>query len=270
MPIFELFSKRQKKLSGLVSDVYRYDNISQNFRTQVILITKDTIGDEEKSARGCSTIYQEIYKTLCKEYGVFRLGRENLHSLSIFDFFINSATDEQCLDIIDLIFSTISNLPGSYRFNVQRVDQDSKDAVKELNYRFKEAGLGYQFESGELMRIDSQYIHAEVVKPALALLGQDPCYAGANDEFLSAHEHYRHQRYKECLVDCSKSFESLIKAIHDKHSWHYEKHYTASKLIASCLTNQLIPSYMQSQFSSFQSLLESRRTWTRLTGCICT
>ena len=135
--------------------------------------------------------------------------------------------------------------------------QDPDDAISELNGRFKEAGVGYQFESGELIRVDSQYLHSEVVKPVLTVLGKNNNYQGANDEFLSAHEHYRHKQYKECLNDCLKSFESLMKAIHDIHSWQYNPNDTAKKLINSCLTNKLVPEYLQNQFSSVRALLES-------------
>ncbi|HDZ9157241.1 TPA: hypothetical protein RUY77_003519, partial [Vibrio cholerae] len=81
--------------------------------------------------------------------------------------------------------------------------------------------------------------------------------AGARDEFLSAHTHYRNQRYKEALVDCLKSFESMMKAICEKRGWQFGKNDTAKKLINICLTNDLIPSYMQEQFSQFRALLES-------------
>src|SRR5690606_22438334 len=131
------------------------------------------------------------------------------------------------------------------------------DAIKELNIRFKEAGVGYQFEQGELIRVDSQFIHSEVVKPVLELLGKNKDYRGASAEFLAAHEHYRHQRYKECLNDCLKSFESLMKSIHKKHSWTFNQNDTAKKLINGCLTNGLIPQYLQNQFSSINILLES-------------
>lgn len=48
-----------------------------------------------------------------------------------------------------------------------------------------------------------------------------------------------------------------MKAIHEKHTWPYDKNYTASKLISSCLANGLVPEYLQNQFSSVRSLLES-------------
>ncbi|MDH5356675.1 MAG: abortive infection family protein, partial [Gammaproteobacteria bacterium] len=93
--------------------------------------------------------------------------------------------------------------------------------------------------------------------PVLKVLGTNKRYKGANDEFLSAHEHYRHKRYKECLNDCLKSFESLMKSIHEIHSWTYNPNDTAKKLINSCLVNNLVPEYLQNQFSSVRILLES-------------
>ena len=47
MPISELFSKRQKKSRGEYPDTYRYDNIDQKFRVQVVHIIRDTIGTRE-------------------------------------------------------------------------------------------------------------------------------------------------------------------------------------------------------------------------------
>jgi hypothetical protein len=72
-------------------------------------------------------------------------------------------------------------------------------AIAELNARFQEHGVGYAFEGGEIIRVDSQLLHAEAVKPALILLGA-PEHAGAQAEFLTAHEHYRHGREKEALA----------------------------------------------------------------------
>ena len=48
-----------------------------------------------------------------------------------------------------------------------------------------------------------------------------------------------------------------MKAIHEKHCWSYSQNDTAKKLINSCLLNNLVPDYLQSQFSSVRLLLES-------------
>ena len=259
MSIFELFSKRQKKLRGEISDVYQYEDIPQSLRVQVVHIARDTIGQESRYNDTSNRIYEDIHKLLCKEYGVFSLKEyEQSNFSAIYDFFLNEGDHEKCLDIIEITFRVIDKYvrENSYRFN-EIATQSPDDAINELNGRFKEAGVGYQFESGELIRIDSQYIHSEVVKPLLSVLGKNDKYIGANDEFLSAHEHYRHKRYKECLNDCLKSFESLMKAIHDIHSWPYNPNDTAKKLINSCLAKNLVPEYLQNQFSSVRILLES-------------
>ena len=261
MPIFELFSKRQKKLKGEVSDVYQYEDIEEKFRVQVVHIIRDTIGIESNYNDITNTVYAEIHQILCKEYGVFTLKEHERSNFSaVYDYFLNTDDYEECLDIIELTFKIIDHHVRNkeWEFNqAHGVKQKADDAISELNARFKESAIGYQFESGELIRIDSQLIHAEVVKPVLHLLGTNKYYQGANAEFLKAHEHYRHKRYKECLVECLKSFESLMKSICDKHSWPYNQTDTAKKLINICLTNNLVPDYLQNQFSSIRILLES-------------
>ncbi|HAI2298951.1 TPA: hypothetical protein HI078_003489 [Escherichia coli] len=259
MAIFELFSKRQKKLRGEVADVYQYTNIPNQFRVQVVHIVRDTIGEDSDYETEASNIYKLIHQTLCKEYGVFSLKQyHDSNFQAIFDYFLSENDHEKCLDIIELSFKLINGYIKSNEWKFRgTTKQKPDDAIEELNIRFKEAGLGYQFESGELVKVDSQFIHSDVVKPTLQILGKNSNYSGANDEFLSAHEHYRHQRYKECLNDCLKSFESLMKAIHKKHSWQFNDTDTAKKLINSCLSNNLVPEYLQNQFSSIRILLES-------------
>lgn len=260
MAIFELFSKRMKKLRGEIPDVYVYEKIPESLRVQIVHIIQDTIG-QDRFDNKASGAYESIHKALCKEYGVFTLKKHaRSNEDAVLDYFLSCDDYERCLDIIEICFRMIANYVAKNYYNYQQYTTSSQkpdDAISELNHRFKESGIGYQFESGELIRVDSQYVHSEVVKPVLHLLGKNKKYAGANDEFLSTHDHYRHKRYKECLNECLKSFESLMKAIHEKHSWQYSQSDTAKKLINSCLTNGLVPEYLQNQFSSVRILLES-------------
>ena len=48
-----------------------------------------------------------------------------------------------------------------------------------------------------------------------------------------------------------------MKAICDKQKWSYGPGDTAQKLIDICLSNGLVPGYLQSQFTSLRNLLES-------------
>lgn len=264
MAIFDLYSKRQKRLRGEVSDVYIYDEIPRKLRVQIIHIITETIGKCTSFVNMKTYSYNnnhtdEVYSQICKalraEYGVFTLSQHsNSYFSEVYDYFLATSEIDECLDVIDLSFRYIDLYVRKYH---RSFDGDADTAISELNDRFKENGVGFQFEQSELIRVDSQLIHSEVVKPALTLLSSQPEYAGPLNEFLSAHEHYRNKKYKECLNDCLKSFESLMKAIHVKHGWNYNPTDTASKLINSCLANELIPSYLQSQFTSLKTMLEA-------------
>jgi hypothetical protein len=256
MGIFDLFSKRQKE----VPDVYQYEDINNNFRVQVVFIVKETFGEDKSYYQTYSSkAFTEIHRILCKEYGVFSLQEyEDNDFKAIYDFFLSTEDYEKALDIIELSFKFINQYvrQDSYQYNTKGHKLSPDEAIEELNQRFKEHGIGYQFEANELIRIDSQFIHSEVVKPVLNLLNKT-IYSGANEEFLKAHEHYRNNRNPECLNECLKSFESVMKAICDKNNWIYHQNDTSKRLIKICFDNNLIPTYLQTQFSSLQQLFES-------------
>jgi len=46
MTVFDLFSKRQKRLRGEVPDVYTYDSLPRTLRNQIVHIWNDSLGTE--------------------------------------------------------------------------------------------------------------------------------------------------------------------------------------------------------------------------------
>lgn len=259
MAIFDLFSKRQKRLRGEVPDVYQYENLPTSFRRQIVHIVRDTFGEDTRSPHQSSGTFKVIHDVLCREYGLFSLSENaNSHSEAIFRFFLQCEC-EFALDIIEICFKAVNTTVREYEYIycTKNRELDPDEAISDLNARFREHGIGYQFESNELIRVDSQILHSDVVKPILRLLRTEERFKGANEEFLNAHSHFRHGRYKECLVDSLKAFESVMKSICEKQGWEYNQKDTAKKLIEVCLQNELIPPYLQSQFSSVQNLLAS-------------
>jgi hypothetical protein len=263
LAIFDLFSKRQKKLRGDVPDVYVYDNLPQPLRVQIVHIWTDTLGKGEQYWDGqVKRSYEYIVNALCREYGLFKLpGAKDYgdreFNTELANFFLHVDDVERALDVIELSFRVIDRFTRSWEYlhrndGSQRADQ----AISELNYRFKEHGVGFQFVEGEIVRVDSELLHVEAVKPALRLLNENN-YQGAQQEFLSAYEHYRHGKNKEALNDCLKAFESTMKAICDKRKWAYQPNATAKALIQVCFDNNLVPSFWQQQLSSLRSTLES-------------
>lgn len=264
MAIFDLFSKRQKKLKGDVPDVYTYNNLPSALRVQIVHIWTDALGSDENYYQydKVKSAYKFIVDTLCREYGLFKLPTaedygERMYFKELANFLLQEKSIEKIIDVIELSFKVLNHFTREYSYMyTHNCSERADEAITELNSRFKEHGIGFQFVENEIIRIDSELLHVEAVKPALKLLNQKN-YQGAQEEFLSAYEHYRHGKNKESLNDCLKSFESTMKSICDKHKWKYQANATAKTLIQICLDKGLVPSFWQTQLTSLRSILES-------------
>ena len=268
MTIFDLFSKRQKALRGEVPDVYTYDDLPNPLRVQIVHIWRDALGSENDyyDQYGCGPNVKSAYKfivdTLCREYGLFQLPtaekyQDRMYLKELANYLLQVEDIEKQLDVVELSFRYIDRLTRRYDYlQKQHADERVDEALKELNARLKEHGIGFQFIEGEIVRVDSELIHSEAVKPALRLLNEKS-YKGAQQEFLSAYEHYRHGKHKEALNDCLKSFESTMKSICDKRKWAYQQNATAKTLIQICFDNDLVPAFWQQHLNSLRSMLES-------------
>jgi hypothetical protein len=245
MAIFNLFSKRRKRECGEMPDVYQYTDVPVALRVQVVHIWKDAFG------QSLDVILRNVEQTLCREYGVFVLGNWSHGTEAMTNFILHVKEVDRCLDVIEETFQFLYNCKGHYLGS----RQSPAEAIDELNIRFREHGCGFQFESGKIVRLDSQIVHSEIVKPALHFLAE-PQLKGANEEFLSAHEHYRHGKYKECLADCLKAFESVMKTICAKRKWTFREGDTAKILLSVLFQKGLIPSYMEGHFTGLRSVLE--------------
>ncbi len=259
--IINLFSKRQKQMRGEVSDVFIYDVLPENLKVQIIYIIEDIFGNDKKYYENSSSnlTYEMIVDFLCREYGTFVLGKANNYNRKyneeLFEYFLNERDVEKSLDVVELTFKFIDKLGRDYsRF--KKRDEQIDDAIEELNKRFKENGVGFQFIENEIIRIDSEFIHQEAVKPALKLL-HTLGFEGAKDEFLQAFEHYRKGNNKEAINECLKAFESTMKTICIENKWNFPPNATSNALIKLCLDKQLIPIFWEQNLTSLRSLMES-------------
>lgn len=253
----DIYSKRQKRIAGNPVEVYEYDVIPQALRIQTVYIIRDVIGNNALHHEAWD-VYKAIHYDLAREYGMEELDDDPRSGPNekLFEFIRGPASAAQVLDAIEVSLAYAEKIQGPYYNASAKVEMSVGDAVEELNVRFREAAVGYQYESDQIIRIDSQFVHAEVVKPALTLLC-DQRYKGAQEEFLNAHKHYREGNYKECLTDCLKAFESTLKTICDIRKWPYSKTDAAKALIQVCFNNALVPPALQSQFGALQAVLES-------------
>jgi hypothetical protein len=257
MAIHDLFFKRMKRRKGEVPDVYQYSEMTQGLRVQVIHIWRDLFF----TGRFTESVFTYVRDSLCREYRVFSLGRQHqFPNDEVEEWFLSRTTVEDSLTVVELVFSSMSQLleiGASYQDEIVMRRAAFDAAIEELNKRFQEDGFGFQVENNQIIRNDSQLLHAEAVKPALIILGETR-FCNADDEFRSAYEHYRHNRFAEALVDACKTFESVMKIICTERKWTFdESKATAAPLIALLIRNELIPLFLENHLTGLKMTLEA-------------
>ena len=95
MAIINIFSKRRKQLRGEVPDILTYDTLPKALRVQIVHIIKDAFGTSKGNYYQPNQpllAFEAINKILCKEYGVFTLGKsyKESHMDSVLSFLLQT------------------------------------------------------------------------------------------------------------------------------------------------------------------------------------
>ncbi len=268
MAILDIFSKRHRQ----APEVLTYDEIPRELRIQMLYAFNDavqrihdrTVPVFRAVGMEGTDCFTEACLALRRELGRTRLVDSNQrkrHSRESqtealrteFTGYFEICETEHVLDSIQIVMYFLEKADAE---GILDDECNSRTVAREINRRFLEHGVGYQYESGQIIVETNSVLHSEAVLPALQLLA-DERYAGANEEFLKAHEHYRHERYHECLNECLKAFESTMKIICHEKRWPYKQTDTAKVLIKTCLDNGLVQTFSQQQLTSLRTLLES-------------
>lgn len=269
MGIFDIFSKRKKREEEQnVSEMYQYTTLPTPFRAQVLHIFNECIGPYRTYSRSsfentdnymANHLWPKVRQILLKEHGLLQLSHGQTPQEECYDFLLKANTDE-VLDLIEVAFRMMvfyhSELAG-YQLKQSEIELSSKDAIEELNHRFREHKIGYQFVNNKIFKVNSEYIHEQAVIPAITLL-HDNKFLGAEEEFMQAHDHFRQNNYKDAIHSAGKAFESVMKTICDLKGWGYDKNKaTAAPLVQILFEKELIPNYLQSEFTSLSTLLKN-------------
>ena len=260
MALLPLFSRRKRQAEQSDTDIYAYDKIPANVRVQILMNIENMFKVVEDYANPIKDIYGEIVKELREEIGTYELTSKYCQTKQDeFEiWFVESATTDQALDGIELAVIMARHLSR----NTPKERERCEEYWSRINARFQEASIGYEISGNQIIQKTNDFAHSQVVTPALHLLSESR-FATANAEFREAHRAYRAQEYEDCLVDCLKSLESVIKVIASERGWQLPEHANAKKLISALFENELVPTFMRSQFDGLRALLESSVPTTR-------
>jgi len=255
MAVFKnLYSKRNKK----PVDVFTYDKIPEGLKIQIFYIWQNFFNQLSKDISFIT--WGKIDRILCEEHKRDYLALSGNLILTNEEgvrwYFRRNEDIEEGLDVIIVVLAYIEQ---EYKVSIKtpkKLEYTFEDVIQDINTRFLEHGVGYEFRDGTIIRMDNTLLHQEIIIPSLHFLSP-PEFQNANNEYLSAHEHFRNGHTKDCLNNCLKALESTLKIICDLNSWTYNPKDTANNLIKVVIDNKLIPDFLLQHFSSIRSSLES-------------
>jgi hypothetical protein len=230
MAIHDVFSKRDQPLP----DVYQYVDLPKPLRVQLQQILDEALGFKtaDRMGRVAFPVFAAIRKAVLREHGMHFLVNDVINPREDVLRYIDAGPNLQViLDLVELGCKVAIGAPDISA-------SQTKDFLEEINHRFLENGVGFQFDptAKQMIRIDNQFVHKSAVQPALQLLA-DPRFNTANEEFLEGFDDYRKGDYDDCLTKCCTAFESVLKIVCSIKGWTYNEKQTAGPLLKTHLAN---------------------------------
>jgi hypothetical protein len=266
MPVFETYAERVARATKAgTHDPYTYDELPPFLREQISQIFTHCIGPGWQPVptygeppRNANEVWERVAGIMGREVKSFvDFGRNNTVGSYAYhhcmEYLRRSRDIEGVLSLIEVCARAMVDLakngPGAQRRYSHGSTERPDLGLAELNERLLRAGVGYQFENGHIIRVDSQYVHAEVVKEALRLL-HEPSFEKANEEFMTAHRHLREGKLRDCNTAALRSMENVLKVICDARGWIYQKVDTVERLLAIVRREGLFPDYLGGYFDN--------------------
>ena len=217
MGVFDTFAKRKRaRAKAGQPDVYQYDKIPALLRRQTGLLLLASLGrwysygEFPAGHRSCGNRNWELLTSVLERESLNFPNPSRGTAVERCLAVIGETTDvDEWLSLVELSCRLLEQIremghrAAEYQYGVE---QSAESALIEINARFRENGFGYQYENGEIIRVDDQYVHAEIVRPALQLLSQKG-FEKAEEEFMTAHRHYRGGEYKDAVVAANRAYE---------------------------------------------------------------
>lgn len=250
--IFEVFSRRPQRAWAPPKA------LTLEFRNRVIHLSVATFpvyhSYVNRLAPTLSEFWQDIHERLLYSHGLQSLsGRRTSDISGEITSFLLGRSDEHFLDFIELIFQSDSIWQALDPRTGNRVKVD--ELIDNINSFLEVDDLPYYLTGftathsrieayPQIIRRDSAVLHETAIEPVLAFLSQ-PGFTSANEEFLDALSDFRGGDYRDCIVKCGSSLESVMKIVCDRKGWPYNQTDTSSVLLKTVLQHSSLDSYFE-------------------------
>lgn len=227
-----------------VNDVFQYEEVSTKMKNQFTFMVEKIVQKTLSRYDVKNEFWQKVINRINVEYG------KNVRAIA--------SPEEK----VHVAFEKLNNEESLYFFELMLEEMDEyisfdyDEFVKRVNKLFLENSFGYEFVQGQMIRIDSKFIHQEVIMNAIQLLYEVE-FESASIEYMQAFTDYKNGNLKGAITNAGKAFESTMKIICEEMNYSYKQSDNAKKLISTLMNKEFIPSYLQTHFSGLSNTLES-------------
>ena len=268
-PIFDVYSMREQPAGAETKA------LTQEFKNRIWLFCKEMVPPYDHYSQAGHKIadyWMTLRDKLRYRHGLIHLADRNRYNpVGEVRKFLSECSDEHYLDFIEMFFQS-EDLAEYF------TDDELQEAVDNINKFFELDDLPYILTGfaivrpsealqilgmpssmlslpppieppiieayPQIIRRDSEVLHETAIKPTLALLSH-PSFTSANEEFLDALKDFRDGDYRDCVVKCGSSLESVMKVICDQKGWSYQQTDAASKLISEIIPRTALDPFFE-------------------------
>jgi hypothetical protein len=257
MPNFGGYRERKAE----EQNVFIYNSIPEELKIQLYHIWTTFFEQAEVFDEAREYIYQRIEKMACERIPLEQLPYLEYYGnqfYCIYNYLKEESDYEVCLEIIEIINIGIELVQPVFKYYDHPFDfsYSPKDALKDINERFRKQGIGYQYIENKIIRVDNNFLNAETVIQTFSLISEEK-YKNVNVEYLTAHEHFRYKRNADCLTWCLKAYESTMKIIIKLNGWDLPDTPVATKLVKLLFEKEFFPSFLEAAMNNLRSFMEN-------------
>ena len=260
--IFNVYSRRRNGSNKVIKP------LTLGFRNRILFLCTETFSEFTglSSPPSMSYFWTDIHKKL--RFLHARPVLTDMQPISIEDDaieFILQCSDEHFLDFVEMIFKSKQPWVHNSGINLRKLVEDVNTFLEVDNLPYFLTGFVFPSRPPgsnsrtiytslpenppvdvypKIICREDEVLHQQAIEPTLTLLAE-PHFASANEEFLEAHRHYRKGEYRDCVLKCGNSFESVMKIICDRKGWPYSPADTAGPLLKGIIRQTDLESFYE-------------------------
>ena len=114
-----------------------------------------------------------------------------------------------------------------------------------------------RYYQSNLISTETEFINETAIKPVFTLLA-DKNFESAENDFITAYDHYEHSRYRDTITYCCCAFESTLKKILKLQNINYKETDNAHLLLDLYIkNNKNLPNFIVKNTNKLKEFLQS-------------